>query len=131
MKRILLCSILFLFSQIYVSADQVGNYVSEVTLTSNNIPFDKDNGFPNEPSDCTNPFNVYITSDNVIYINALYHVGNVTVNIYQNGLLIYHDQIDFSNCLYVQIHLPQGTNGSITIEISNANGANLYGTTIL
>jgi hypothetical protein len=119
---------LFQFNAFGANQEKIG---ADIIMTSNGEPFCKETGIGAEPSNCVQPFSVYITSNGILQIKALYDVGLVKINILQYDTLIYCDQTNLSSGATADIQLPQGISGCITIELSNNNGAYSYGVTFI
>jgi hypothetical protein len=129
--RKILFSLLIVMFQITVLATNHNPFnVVELKMYSNNVP-DKSKGTDYEPYYCGEIYRVYITSDGILNIEALCDVGQVKINILQNGALIYCDQINLSSGETAHVQLQQGSLGYITVEISNDNGAYSYGATFI
>lgn len=129
MKKLFLSLLFFKLFQVDVFCTNIHESYSGL------VPIDIDNktkgeGAVFEPRNSNEPYSAYITNG-ILHIKALHDVDLAQINIFQNNTLLYCYQANLFSGATADIQLPQDISGHITIEISNNDGAYLYGVTFI
>lgn len=126
--KFVLCLIGFFTLFMANASDGMLNFMGDVKLSGNDIPFETNtNGDDHRSITPDIPIFVSLFESNLIEVEFITPVGDVEITILKDGVPVYQSSENITTFTLKKIQLTSALRGVCKIEIRGSNGAYAYG----